>query len=155
MSSTATILLIDDDQNDIFIMKRALSRAGVRQAVQVVCDGQEAKDYFEGLGKFADRGVHPLPCLVLLDIKMPRVTGLEWLRWLRSLPSFSDTPVCMVTSSDEPGDRNEATSQGIEAYCVKPVSFDDLVKLAGTIRIEAEEHCESAGDPEGKSCPAE
>jgi CheY-like chemotaxis protein len=143
------ILLVDDDPNDVLFLKRAFRRAGVRQNVHVVRDGEEAVAYLEGTGGYGDRVKHPFPCLVLLDVKMPRKNGLEVLRWLRAHEQFKDLPVCMVTSSDENRDREEAESQGIEAYCVKPVAFDELVRLAEKIRLEAEEHCEKPD-----SCPS-
>jgi CheY-like chemotaxis protein len=76
---------------------------------------------------------------------MPRVTGLELLRWVREREDFRDLPICMVTSSDQPKDREAAMSHGVEAYCVKPVSFSSLVRIAGLIREEAEEHCDIPG----------
>lgn len=148
--SSAVILVVDDDPNDVRFLKIAFERAGIRQSVHVVHDGEEAVAYLEGTGRFADRSKHPLPCLVLLDVKMPRKNGLEVLRWLRGTEEHKDLPVCMITSSDEPEDREEAGAQGIEAYCVKPVAFDDLVKLAKQIRGEAEEHC-APSDPCAKA----
>lgn len=139
--NSAAILVVDDDANDVRFLKLAFERAGVRQAIHVVHDGEQAIEYLKGSGRFSDRSQHPLPCLVLLDIKMPRKNGLEVLRWLRGTEDHKDLPVCMITSSDEPEDREQAGAQGIEAYCVKPVAFDELVKLAKQIKVEAEEHC--------------
>ena len=115
-----------------------------------VHDGEQAIAYLQGSGVYADRRSHPLPCLLLLDIKIPRRNGLEVLHWLRGRPEFKELPVCMVTSSDDERDRAEAGKHGIEVYCVKPVSFDDLVKMAQKIRVEAEEHCEKTNPcPDG------
>lgn len=142
-SNSSVVLLVDDDPNDILFMTRALKQSGLRQSLRVVSDGQEALDYFNGVAPYHDRTLYPLPCLVLLDIKMPRVNGLELLSWMREHPEFRNMPVCMVTSSDEPKDRETAEAFGIEAYCVKPVSIRNLQQLAGLIRVEAEEHCEN------------
>lgn len=142
MTSEAVILVVDDDPNDVLFLKRAFGRIGVRQPVTAVHDGQEAITYLAGKGKYGDRTRYPLPCLVLLDIKLPRMNGLEVLRWLRGREEFHELPVCILSSSDDARDREEAGKHGIEAYCVKPVAFDDLIRLAEKIRKEAEDHCE-------------
>lgn len=142
-NSSPIILMVDDDPNDLEFMTRALQKGGVRQGLRSVRDGQEAQEYLNGVGPYHDRDQYPLPCLVLLDIKMPRVNGLELLRWMRNHEDYRDTPVCMVTSSDEPKDREAASAYGIEAYCVKPVSVRRLNELAGLIKVEADEHCEN------------
>lgn len=148
---SSVILVVDDSPDDVFFLKRAFSRAGVRQQLQIVQNGQEALEYLKGEGCYQDRSRYPIPCLVLLDVNMPRVNGLEVLRWLRANEELKDLPVCMVTSSNEPQDRGEAQLHGIEAYCVKPVSFEQLVKMAQEIREEAEEHCEGPESCENES----
>jgi CheY-like chemotaxis protein len=138
---SAVILLVDDDPNDIFLLKRALRQAHVRQPVRAVQDGEEAVHYLEGRGHFGDRRKHPLPCILLLDVKLPKRSGLEVLKWVRSRPDLHDLPVLMITSSGEQSDRDEAQRHGVEAYRVKAVSFDDLVQLAREIGERAEAHC--------------
>jgi CheY-like chemotaxis protein len=137
----APILLVDDDENDVFLFERALRAAGVDQPIRVVRDGEEALRYLAGEPPFEDRAKHPKPCLLLLDVKLPRKGGLEILRWLRAHPDLNGMPVLMVTSSNEPQDRQEAEENGVEAYRVKPVSFSELVRLAQEVRQRAEEHC--------------
>src|SRR5256885_17080895 len=78
-----TILQVEDDPNDVFFLQHAMTKAGVANPVQVATDGQQAIDYLRGAGKFADREQFPLPCLVLLDLKLPHVMGLDVLRWIR------------------------------------------------------------------------
>jgi CheY-like chemotaxis protein len=146
----AVLLLVDDDQNDVFFFKRALRKADVPQPVRSVRDGEEAVQYLEGSGPFVDRRRHPLPCLVLLDVKLPKRSGLEVLKWLRARPELHDLPVVMITSSGEPSDQAEAQRYGVDAYRVKSVSSDGLVRLAREIRERAEAHCRNA-DP----CPGE
>ena len=153
MNSTprsAVILIVEDDPNDVLFLKRAFKKADVRQALRVAKDGQEAIDYLSGAGRFRDREAYPLPCLVVLDLKLPKKNGLEVLQWLRHREDFKDLPVVMVTSSEEHSDRASADRHGVEAYRVKPVSLDALVGLAHEIRAEAEDHCRDAKpcDPE-------
>ena len=139
---SSVILLVDNDADDIFLFRRALQRAGVEQEIRVLNDGEEAVAYLAGAGRYADRDAHPLPCLVLLDLKLPKKNGLEVLAWVRAHEEFQDLPIVMVTSSDEPRDREEARRHRVEAYLVKPVEVADLARLAAGIRREAEEHCE-------------
>jgi CheY-like chemotaxis protein len=149
-SRSAVILLVEDDPDDVFFLRHAFRKAGVRQAVRVVPDGREAIDYLGGAGPYGDRARHPLPCLVLLDIKLPKESGLDVLRWLRGRTEHKDLPVVMLTSSDLPADRAEASRHRIEAYQVKPMRMDDLVRMAHGIRQLAEAHCKSA-----QPCPEE
>jgi CheY-like chemotaxis protein len=141
---SALILIVEDDPNDVLFLRRAFKAADVRQAVRVARDGQEAVDYLSGAGPFRDRDTYPLPCLVVLDLKLPKKNGLEVLQWLRHHEEFKDLPVVMVTSSEEHGDRESAGRHGVEAYRVKPVSLNALVGLAHEIRAEAEDHCKDA-----------
>ena len=140
----AVILLVEDDPDDQLFMTRALQKAGIRQAIQVARDGEECVQYLNGAGRFGDRQRHPLPCLIILDLKLPKVSGLEILRWLRDHDGLRDLPVLMVTSSGQAADRDEAERNGVEAYRVKPVTFEELVRLAHEIRDRAEDHCDEA-----------
>jgi len=146
--------MIEDDPNDVFLMKRALDRAGLDLPVRSVSDGEEAVAYLEGRGPYADRSAYPVPCLVLLDFKLPRRSGVEVLRWVRAKREFEDLPVLMISSSAQPEDKKAAMDQGVEAYRVKPVSFEEMVRLAREIRDRAEKHCEDAepcpGDSPGR-----
>jgi len=147
---SAVILMVEDDPNDVFFLKRAIRKAQVAQRLKVVRDGETAIQYLAGAGKFGDRRRHPLPCMVLLDFKLPKVSGLEVLRWLRSRPDLADLPVFMISSSGESSDRSDAQRAGVDAYRVKTVSIEDLVRIAHEIREKADEHCRDA-----EPCPAE
>ena len=83
---STTILLVEDEVNDVFFMKHAFEEVGILNPLQVAVDGQEAMDYLGGHGAYADRERFPLPCLTLLDLKLPRVMGLEVLQWIREQP---------------------------------------------------------------------
>jgi len=91
-----TILLVDDDANDVFLLRHAMKKAGLTNPMQVVSDGQEAIDYLKGVGKFADRETFPLPILLLMDLKLPYVMGLDVLRWIGTQPR---TFRCSMTRS--------------------------------------------------------
>lgn len=128
MSGTA-ILLVEDDANDVFLLRRAFTKAGIESGLHTVGDGEEAVAYLAGDGKFSDRDQHPLPQLVLLDLKLPRRSGLEVLEWVRARPELRRIPVIVLTSSRESRDVNRAYDLGANSYLVKPVSFEDLLSL--------------------------
>jgi len=114
------ILLAEDDENDVFFMRRSLQKAALDLPLQVVTNGQEAIDYLGGVGKFNDRDRYPLPSVILLDLKMPFLNGFEVLAWIRAQCSLKSIPVIILTSSAEERDRQKAAQLGAKAYFVKP-----------------------------------
>lgn len=128
-----TILLVEDDPNDAFLMERAFGKLGYGSSLKTVKDGEEAVDYLAGRGLFGDRGSHPLPGLVLLDLKLPKLSGFEVLAWMRRQPQFTNLPVGVLTSSKEKADIQRAYSLGATSYMVKPTGFDDLQSVVKTI----------------------
>ncbi|HWQ90290.1 MAG TPA: response regulator [Clostridia bacterium] len=119
-----TVLLVEDDLNDIFLVKRAFKLAQIKNPLQVATDGQEAILYLRGDGKYGDRETYPLPKLMVMDIKMPRKTGFEVLEWVKGDDrNLRRIPVVIVSSSDNPADINRAYELGANAYMVKPVDF--------------------------------
>ncbi|MDB6015666.1 MAG: two-component system response regulator [Pedosphaera sp.] len=125
-----TILQVEDDPNDVFLLQYALIKVGVNDPVQVAGDGQEALDYLAGVGKFADRKAYPLPGLVLLDLKLPYVMGLEVLKWIRQQPG---TPriVIILSASGQKTDIAAAYHLGANGFLVKPAEagkFQDMAK---------------------------
>jgi CheY-like chemotaxis protein len=115
------ILLAEDDENDIFFMRRALQKAEVDYPLHVARNGQETLDYLSGAGQFADRDRYPVPSILFLDLKMPFVDGFDVLAWIQSQSSLKDKlPVVVLTSSSEDRDRRKVAEFGAKAYCVKP-----------------------------------
>ena len=128
-----SILLVEDDENDIFFMQRAMKNAGVPNPIQIASDGQQAIDYFQGTGKFADREEFPLPYLVLLDLKLPRVMGLDVLKWIRQQPEVAAI-VIILSSSKEEADVATAYRLGANGYLVKPAEASQLNDMAKSIK---------------------
>lgn len=129
-----TVLLVEDDLNDIFLVKRAFKMADIPNPLQVVTDGQEAISYLSGDGKYADREAHPVPSLIVMDIKMPRKSGFEVLEWVkRSERPLRRIPIVIVSSSDNPADINHAYELGANAYMVKPMNFRAVEHLFESI----------------------
>ena len=120
------ILLVEDDPNDVLLIRRAFVRTAPDLQLRVVGDGETARQYLGGIGVFADRQENPLPALVLLDLKLPRKTGFELLEWMKSDPSLSQIPVIVHTSSREPNDIERACTLGARYYLVKPSRPEDL-----------------------------
>jgi CheY-like chemotaxis protein len=133
IKSRFTVLLVEDDLNDIFLVKRAFKKACIPNPLQVVTDGVEAIHYLQGDGKYADRQLYPLPHLIVMDIKMPRKTGFEVLEWIKRDGMLKRIPVIIVSSSDQPHDINRAYEMGANAYMVKPVDFRAVESLFQSI----------------------
>ena len=123
------IQLAEDDPNDVLLIQRAFQRTHVANPLQVVRDGEEALAYLSGQGPFADRERHPLPVLLLMDLKMPRKSGLEVLEWVRQQPGLKRLPITVLTSSNQSPDINRAYELGANSYLVKPAGFDSLLEL--------------------------
>jgi CheY-like chemotaxis protein len=129
------VLLVEDNEDDILFVQRAFRRAKLSNALPVVEDGDAAVAYLSGQGEYADRNHHPMPTLILLDIKLPRRSGLEVLAWLRAQPGLRRIPVVMLTSSKESADVDRAFDLGASGYLVKPVDFDGLLEMVRTIGV--------------------
>lgn len=130
----STILLVEDDLNDLLLAERAFRKANLANAaLQHVADGDAAVSYLAGEGKYADRNLYPLPALILLDLKLPRRSGLEVLSWMRDQPRLNRLPVVMLTSSKEELDITRAYDAGANSYLVKPFGFDALVDIVNAL----------------------
>jgi DNA-binding response OmpR family regulator len=133
MESTC-ILQVEDEANEVFLLQRAFLQAGVANPVHVATDGQMAIDYLSGRGRFADRAMHPLPGLILLDLKLPRRSGREVLEWLRTQPGLYKTVVIIFTSAQYVGDVSLAYELGANSFIIKPSDFSGYVEIARLLK---------------------
>jgi CheY-like chemotaxis protein len=129
MTTNKALLLVEDNEDDVFLMKMALKEAEIKNSLHVVEDGQQAIDYLAGVGAYADRQSHPLPAVVLLDLKLPLKSGHEVLAWVRTQSALKDLVVIVLTSSNQPEDLKKSYELGANSYLVKPptsVQLNDL-----------------------------
>lgn len=123
------ILAAEDEEDDRFLLELAFRRGKLTSMLVTVRDGRECVDYLSGDGEYADRVRHPLPALLLLDLKMPRMHGFEVLKWLATRPEFNALPVFVLSSSSDDADIEKSLRLGARDYFVKPHMLDDLVKI--------------------------
>lgn len=128
-----SILLVEDDSNDILFIQRAFRQVNANNPIRIVKDGDAAIDYLSGEGEYGDRDRYPLPALILLDLKLPRRSGIEILQWLRQQPGLRRIPVVVLTSSRESLDIDLSYDLGVNSYLVKPVKFDTLAKMIAAL----------------------
>jgi len=133
MSNRGTVLVVDDDENDLVLLQQAFGAARIANPIQILHGGFEAIDYLNGNGQYSDRKKYPLPCLMLLDLKMPGCDGFQVLtcRRTRSLPDF---PVVVFSSSNLEQDTKRAMDLGATVYAVKPATFNYLVTMAKELK---------------------
>jgi CheY-like chemotaxis protein len=129
MAKAAQILLVEDNRMDVELTLDAFREGKLANIVHVARDGQQALDYMFDVGPYADRTQYPLPDLILLDLKLPRIDGHEVLQRLKATPVVKRIPVIVLTSSKEEGDRALSYDSGANSYLVKPVSFDGFLEV--------------------------
>ena len=132
--NSKTVLVAEDNPDDVFALKWAFKRAQITNPIEVVRNGQQAIDYLSGAGDYADRERHPLPFLVLLDLKMPYVSGFEVLAWIRQQTALESLPVVVLTSSDENRDHQKAYALGARSYLVKPPEPEDIKQILSSLQ---------------------
>lgn len=133
----SVFLLVEDNADDAFFMERAFRRAGLTNPLRIVTNGDQAIDYLDGKGGFADRVANPFPDLVFLDLKLPGRDGFDVLHWLRH-EKRSQVPVAVLTSSPEEVDRRRARELGAEAYLIKPPTKEVLLDCCRRFQL----HCD-------------
>lgn len=143
MIASKAILLVEDNDDDVFLMKHALGAAGITNPVFVVETGQGAIDYLSGAGDYRDRTRFPMPVIVFLDLKLPLVSGHEVLAWIRGQRQLESLQVVVLTSSNEPSDVRRSYSLGANSYLVKPLTSRQLVDLAKAFKWSWMERTES------------
>lgn len=132
--NTGCVLQVEDEDHDVIFLQLAWEAANVKNPVFVARDGLQAIAYLRGDGKFSDRREFPLPALVLLDIRLPYVPGLEVLKWIRSQPALRQLPVIIFTSSNQNSDVEAAYRLGANAYIVKPMLPAERLKIVQCIK---------------------
>jgi CheY-like chemotaxis protein len=125
----ANILLIEDNSDDIELILYAFRKAEISNPIQTVTDGEQAIAYLKGEPPFADRGKHPIPSLILLDLKLPRRSGFEVLEVAKADPRTKLIPIVVLTSSSQNGDIRKAYELCANSYLVKPVRRDALIEM--------------------------
>jgi CheY-like chemotaxis protein len=157
MPERSLILIVEDNEVDLMLIRRAFAKARVLNPIFSVPSGEEAIAYFKGEGTFANRDEYPLPELVLLDLKLPGISGLEVVRWIRQQPGLRALRVVMLTGSAATDDINRAYQYGANSFLVKPMDFDSFVQIASTISgywvwlSQAPETSRPAPDSQNKS----
>jgi CheY-like chemotaxis protein len=129
MDTKRVILIVEDSEDDVTMLKEAIRRAKVPNPIQVVADGVEAIDYLEGNGRYEDRLSYPFPGTLFLDLKLPRLNGFDVLEWLKEHEECKVIPVMILTASAMEKDVTKAYQMGANSYMVKPGRLDDLRDL--------------------------
>lgn len=130
----APILHVEDSEDDQFFLKRAFAAAGIENTIHFVEDGQKAIDYLSSQGDYKDRQKYPTPCIVILDLKLPKVHGLEVLRWIRSHKEFKSVVVVILSSSPLRNDVDIAYDIGVNSFLVKPLKAEQMTRIARLIK---------------------
>lgn len=134
MKPNYLILVVEDDDSDFFLLERAFQKNKITNPIVRVKDGLEGLHYLQGSGDFADRHKHPFPDVIILDLKTPRMSGLELLAWIRDHPECRVIPTVIMSSSQQDIDVTRAYELGANTYFVKPTRFQDLVELTKSIQ---------------------
>jgi CheY-like chemotaxis protein len=131
LQDKAVVLYVEDEEGDTFFMRRAFDKTGLGFALRTVGDGREAIEYLSGQGAYTDRGHHPVPKVVLLDLNLPLLSGFDVLQWMRNRPDYRNTPVVVFSSSAREEDKHKALALGASEFLQKPNSgllFGDVVE---------------------------
>jgi CheY-like chemotaxis protein len=134
MKPNYLILVVEDDDSDFFLLERAFRKNNITNPIVRVRDGLEGLHYLEGSGEYADRKKFPFPEVVILDLKTPRMSGMELLAWIRDHPQCRVIPTVIMSSSQQDVDVSKAYELGANTYFVKPTTFQDLVTLTKSIQ---------------------
>ena len=134
MSESVTVLLAEDNVDDVILTQIAFKKARLANPLEIVRDGVDAIGYLKGERQYADRKRYPFPMLLLLDLRMPKVTGFEVLTWLRDNPTLKHLPVAVMTSSADEPDVDRAFELGADSYLIKPPNAEALLALVQRLK---------------------
>jgi CheY-like chemotaxis protein len=134
LKTPGTILLVEDDPGDTALMRRGFEKAGVLNPIQHITHGDKALAYLAGVNEYADRTAYPLPVLILLDLKLPGMTGLEILRWMRTQRDLRRIPAVVLTMNEDPDTINAAYDAGANSYLLKPGDRRGIVEMINTLQ---------------------
>ena len=130
---TGPLLYVEDDENDIFFVQMAFNKVGFGHLLRTARSGPEAVDYLSGVGSYANSDLHPRPGLLLLDLNLPALSGLEVLQWVRAQPRFHSLPVVIFSASIRPDDQRRALQLGADDYLEKPSSPMKFLNVLGRL----------------------
>lgn len=131
--SKKTVLLVEDESSDAELLIRAFRKAGVQNPIRHLNHGDAALFYLQGAAPYMDREQHPLPVLILLDLRLPGMSGLELLRWLRQQKDLRRIPVLVLTSETDPGYIKAAYDAGANSYLLKPPAPEEIDRIVDLI----------------------
>jgi two-component system response regulator len=134
MSWNAVVLVVDDSEDDILVLRRAFRAVGILNPVVAVRSGEEAISYLQAKGKYSSRSEFPLPRIILLDLKMPGLDGFETLSWIRSRKEFAGISVIVLTSSNQVKDIQRAYRLGANSFIAKEIEFQDVVAMSRMLK---------------------
>jgi len=129
MDRGLTIVIAEDNEDDAHLLEHALRAIGLTNPVHILSDGAEVIEYLRGGGKYEDRQAYPFPTVLFTDVKMPRLSGFDVLRWMREHPDYAVVPAMVFSASNMDADIKLAYQLGANAYLVKPTLFEDLKKM--------------------------
>ncbi|MCI0747713.1 MAG: response regulator [Verrucomicrobia subdivision 3 bacterium] len=127
------ILVAEDNENDVVLLQRAFGAAGIVSSRHYVSDGQEAVEFLRGDGRFADRAAFPMPDLLLLDLKMPRMNGFEVIQWVRAQSFLEHLRIVVLTTSSDIADIERAYQLGAHSFLTKPANLDDFKNMIASV----------------------
>ena len=130
---TTPILLVEDSEDNVFLVRHAMRKAGVTARLEVATSGEQAIKYLLGVNGYSDWHQFPLPSIVLLDLKMPGMSGFDVLKWIRQQPGLKALRVAMLTSSESPSEIKMAHDLGANIFLTKPVQLERLIEIMKTL----------------------
>lgn len=134
-SKQRVVLLVEDSLSSVLLVERSLKQLGSPVWLQITRDGEQGRSYLKGEGEYADRQRYPFPDMVLTNTKMPRMNGMELLIWIKQQPELQNLPIVMMSSSNNPAEREQAIALGISAYFAKPFRLEELVEAIRAVLL--------------------